>query len=234
MLLGYDGQVYSLSLLEARPDQKRRLNIDFRKCKLDCRSMTSNPSNQDVGQHEHMKRINVIGTTGSGKSTFSKQLADKLGFPCIHMDQLFWKPNWEGSSDEEFIPKVTEATSGEKWVLDGNYNRTNDAKWKNVDTIIWLDYSYPRTFWQLLTRTVSRIITQEELWPGTGNRDSFRMAFMSKNSIFVWLFLRYKRNKERYSDLHQSLELKHIQFIRLLTPKDAKKFLGSVSVRPTE
>ncbi len=70
-----------------------------------------------------MKKINVIGTTGSGKSTFSRKLADKLSYPCAHMDELFWKPNWVESSDAEFFPKVESFVSKDSWVLDGNYKR---------------------------------------------------------------------------------------------------------------
>ena len=75
-----------------------------------------------------MKKINVIGTTGSGKSTFSSLLAKELGFPYIHMDELFWKPNWQESTDDEFIPKIKRVVAGVLWVLDGNYSRTNDIK----------------------------------------------------------------------------------------------------------
>lgn len=175
-----------------------------------------------------MKKINVIGTTGSGKSTFSKQLAERLGYPCIHMDQLFWKPNWEESCDEEFIPKVESIVSGEAWVLDGNYSRTNNIKWQHADTIIWLDYSYLRTLFQLLRRTVVRIVTKEELWPATGNRESFSKSFMSKDSIFIWFFRYYRKNKKRYVALHASFEHGPIKFYRLSSPKDAKAFIESV------
>ena len=33
-------------------------------------------------------RINVIGTAGSGKSTFSKRVAEKLDIPCIEIEEL--------------------------------------------------------------------------------------------------------------------------------------------------
>ena len=177
-----------------------------------------------------MKKINVIGTTGSGKSTFSKCLADKIGCQYIQMDQLFWKPNWTESTDDEFIPKLKSAVSGDSWVLDGNYSRTNEIKWENADTIIWLDLSYFRTLFQLFKRTVKRNVSKQELWVGTGNKESFGRSFMSKKSIFIWFFKGYKNNKLRYSKLMGSPSVKHVRFIRLRNPKEVNRFIAGLNV----
>lgn len=176
-----------------------------------------------------MKKINVIGTTGSGKSTFAKALADRIDCPYIQMDQLFWKPNWVESTDDEFMPKVKDAVSGDAWVLDGNYSRTNDIKWENADAIIWVDFSYFRTLLQLFKRTIMRIITKQELWTGTGNRESFGKSFMSKKSIFVWFYKNYKTNKSRYSELMISPKVTHITFIRLRNPKEVRQFMQGIN-----
>lgn len=172
-----------------------------------------------------MRKINVIGTTGSGKSTFSKRLAGEIGCPYIQMDQLFWKANWIESTDDEFFPKVEEAVSGDTWVLDGNFGRTNHIKWQHADTIIWIDYSYTRTLFQLLMRTVTRAFSKQELWEGTGNKESFVKSFTSKKSILVWFFKNFKKNKQRYSALMTSPTVKHIEFIRLTSPKQVDAFL---------
>jgi len=174
----------------------------------------------------------VIGTTGSGKSTFSQLLASRLGYPYIQLDQLFWKPGWLESNEEEFLAKVAAAVSAECWVLDGNYSRTNHIKWENVDTIIWVDYSYPRTLLQLLKRTLSRSILNKELWPGTGNRESFARSFLSKDSILIWFFKNYHQNKIRYAELGGSLG-GQIEFVRLRNPKEARAFLDNIEVVET-
>lgn len=93
-----------------------------------------------------MKRINVIGSSGSGKSTFAKALAQKLDVTHIEMDKLFWKAGWRESTDHEFFSNLKTAFTQSEWVLDGNYSRTESIKWQDVDTIIWLDYSRTVTF----------------------------------------------------------------------------------------
>lgn len=179
-----------------------------------------------------MKRVNVIGTTGSGKTTFAGRLAKRLGYPCIQMDQLYWKRHWAEPTEEEFFPKLTAALSGETWVLDGNYNRTNSIKWKRVDTIIWLDFGFLRTLLQLTRRTIRRASTREELWPGTENRESFSKSFLSKDSILVWFFRCYGKNRGRYGALMRSAGYEHIEMIRLRSPSAAQDFLNHACKKP--
>lgn len=115
--------------------------------------------------------INVVGTSGSGKSTLARRLAHRLGLPCIELDRLYWRPNWQGAPDEAFFAAIAAATATPGWVLDGNYNRSRGVKWREVDLVIWLDYGLWRTLRQAVWRAASRAWRRQELWPGTGNRE---------------------------------------------------------------
>ena|SRR3989344_1088699 len=171
-----------------------------------------------------MKKIIVIGTTGSGKSLVAKELAQKLSVPYIQMDHLFWEPNWRQSSDEDFMKRVTESVQQTNWVLDGNYGKTHHLTWSHADTIIWIDFPFWLTFYQNLKRGISRAITQEELWPGTGNRESIGRLF-SKESILVWLFKTYQSNRIRYQERMNDLNYSHLKFIRLRSRQEVRRFL---------
>ena len=171
-----------------------------------------------------MKKINVIGTSGSGKSTFSKKLARKLNFPYIELDAIYWGKNWYEPSDEDLFKNLEQALAQENWVLDGNYTRTIPIKWKEVDTVIWIDFSFWRTFFQSSSRALYRVISQKEIWPDTGNKETWGKLF-SKDSIVLWMLKNYRRNKRRYAILDHQQEYEHIRFIRLKSPKACEGFL---------
>ena len=109
------------------------------------------------------KRVVVIGTTSSGKSTLAKRVADQFALDFIELDALHWEPNWREAPDEVFRARAEEATRAERWVVAGNYLQVRDIVWSRAEAVLWLDYSFPRVFWQLTVRTFRRGVLQEEL-----------------------------------------------------------------------
>lgn len=173
-------------------------------------------------------KINVIGTSGSGKTTLARRLASHLDVPYIEMDALYWRPNWQGVSDEELLALLGEklnATPG--WVLDGNYNRTRSVKWQKVDMVVWVDYEFARTLRQAVMRALKRAWHKKELWPGTGNRESFRQSFFSRESILLWTLKTWRSNRARYEADLADPAFTHIRFVRLRSPRQTRDFLNN-------
>ena len=137
------------------------------------------------------KKFVVIGTTSSGKSTLAERLAQKIRGDFIELDALNWGPNWTPAGGELLRARAEEATRSPCWVVAGNYSETRPVTWRRAEAIIWLDYAFPVIFWRLLTRTIRRSITREELW--NGNRETFwgHLKLWSEESLFHWLFKTY-------------------------------------------
>ncbi|HAG53115.1 MAG TPA: topology modulation protein, partial [Alphaproteobacteria bacterium] len=83
-----------------------------------------------------MKRILIIGSSGAGKSTFSKKLAKKLKTNNIHLDHLFWLPEWKERNKEDFDKLLAKELIKDRWIMDGNYHRTLSKRLRYADTVI--------------------------------------------------------------------------------------------------
>jgi adenylate kinase family enzyme len=174
------------------------------------------------------RRLVVIGTTSSGKSTLAEQLAKCLDLAYIELDALYWEPNWKGVDDETFSARVQAATNGDGWVVAGNYSRVRNLIWPRAEAVVWLDYPLWTIFWRLTFRTFQRWWTQELLW-GT-NRESLWSHFKlwSDDSLFHWLFKTYWRRKREIPQLLALPEHKHLVVFHFIDPKETDDWLNSI------
>ena len=143
------------------------------------------------------RRICVKGTSGAGKSTFGKELAERLDVPFIELDTLHWGPNWSLPEDEVFRARVCAAMAAcsSGWVIDGNHDsKLGGTVIDAVDTIVWLDLPLRITLPRLWRRTMYRLRNDIEL-PG-GNRETWRGHFASRESLFIWA-VRARRKHRR-------------------------------------
>lgn len=91
-------------------------------------------------------RISIVGGSGSGKSTLCNILSKELNLPAIHLDAINFNANWVEIDKDERDKIISTKSEEEKWIIDGNYNKTLKERFDKADLIIWLDYS---TFMQL-------------------------------------------------------------------------------------
>ena len=70
------------------------------------------------------RKIIVIGSPGSGKSTFARKLHAKTGIPLFHLDLLYHRPDRTVVSREAFDAKLRILMAQSEWIIDGNYLRT--------------------------------------------------------------------------------------------------------------
>ncbi len=176
---------------------------------------------------EAMQRIVILGCTGAGKTTFGRKLAAKLGYPATDLDDLNWLPGWTMRPTEEFFSRAKDAASHPQWVIIGNYSKVREAIWPKADAFIWLDYPFPRIFWQLLRRSVLRAIDKNPIC--NGNIESWRQ-FFSKESIMLWLLKTFRKRRREYGTLFDANgNSPNIAYIRLRSPRAAEEWLQQLA-----
>ncbi|MEP7162371.1 MAG: hypothetical protein ABI747_01240 [Candidatus Moraniibacteriota bacterium] len=163
-----------------------------------------------------MKKILVIGCSGTGKSTFSQKLQAKLGIPLIHLDHQYWKPGWVRPDETEWEKHVQDLLQEEKWIMDGNYSGTFDLRIPAADSVILLD----RSRWLCAYRVVKRAFqgrTEPEI-PSCSERVSFE--------LLRWILWRYpRRSRKKILEMLEGLRVEKKIFI-LKSEKEVEQFLA--------
>lgn len=87
-----------------------------------------------------MKKVIVIGSPGAGKSTFARKLRDATNLPLYYLDMLWHKSDRTTVSPQEFDQQLDLLLGKDRWIIDGNYQRTLERRVKACDTVFLLDY----------------------------------------------------------------------------------------------
>ena len=176
-------------------------------------------------------RVAVIGSSGSGKSTFAGRLADACDLVRIELDALNWGPGWLNRSAEDpeaFGRLVNEAIAGERWVCDGNYRAAMAHTLPRATHLVWLDYPRPLIMRRVIWRSFTRAVGQRELWPGTGNREDFR-RWLDKEHPIRWAWDTFHRRRAQYEALFADPRLAQVEKHRLRAPREADALVAKLA-----
>ncbi|MDL4840391.1 DNA topology modulation protein [Aquibacillus rhizosphaerae] len=167
-----------------------------------------------------MKRIMIIGSGGSGKSTLSKQLGRVLSIPVHHLDAYFWKPGWQAVSREEISAIQQQIFEKDTWIIDGNYSATMDKRIEAADTVIFLNYSTARCLYGIVKR---RIQFHSKTRPDMGQDCPEKLDL----EFFMWV-ASYQKNKVPI--VREKLKVANkIQLLEFKNPRQTKNFLKNLS-----
>lgn len=98
----------------------------------------------------------ILGSGGAGKTRLALELSERTGLPVVHLDLLFWRPNWQPAPLEEARAAVAAAAEEERWIMDGNFLGLglDDPRLRRADTVVFLDVPRLRCLWRIVSRRV--------------------------------------------------------------------------------
>jgi len=132
---------------------------------------------------------------------------------------LHWGPNWSEPSAEDFRVRVEQALAVDGWVADGGYHgKLGDLVLERAELVVWLDPPLPTILRRIWARTLRRIRGRDELWGG--NRETWRGAFLSRNSLFLWALQTHRPRRRRYEK-----RLARFKAVRLRSPAEVEAWL---------
>jgi adenylate kinase family enzyme len=172
-----------------------------------------------------VRRILVYGVTGSGKSTLARQIGERRNLPYHAVDDLTWEANWVPVPVDVQRQRITEICAGDDWVIDSAYGAWVDVPLARADLIVGLDLPRWRSFGRLLRRTIGNVVLRRPTC--NGNHETFRLSFLSRDSILVWHFQSFARKRRRMRAWQDDPEMPRVVLLR--TPRQVREWLTSMS-----
>lgn len=121
--------------------------------------MTGSPTNASP------KRIHIIGTGGSGKTTLARQMANALDAPCYELDHIGYTHHSKRSLEER-LHDVRQIAAQPSWVSEGAYLWWTDDLLQNADTIVWLDLHWTLCYQRIVLRHIRADLARTNTHPG--------------------------------------------------------------------
>lgn len=159
--------------------------------------------------HTLGKRIAIVGISASGKTTYTRKLAEKLKLPVIFMDAIMWNPGWDYIGYEATALKLEEASSNTEWIIEGYITKDCTFILDRADTIIYLDYSALSSSWRYIQRCWKHRKNPRLELQGSPDKFSFKflmLIYKKAESISLEKYLLEVQNQSKIIRLHTQKE----------------------------
>lgn len=163
-------------------------------------------------------KIVVLGVSASGKTTFAKELSNKLGVQPFLIDEIMWKPGWDYIGDEQTFEAINEIIETDSWILEGYIEKkARVGVFNTADKILYLDYPGYLSAWRYIKRWWKHRKNPRPELPGSPETFSFKFLKLVYKKGEVWKLEQLFKEHD-WND----------KIIRFKTPTEAKKYLKSI------
>jgi adenylate kinase family enzyme len=128
-----------------------------------------------------MKKIHIIGSVGSGKTTLARTLSSKLDIPYYELDNVVWQRAKTGDSrrsEQERDEYLNQIIHSKSWIVEGVHHKWVLPSFQKSDLIIFLDTP--------LTKRRTRIIKRFFLQKIGAEKANYRPKLTIFKKMFTW------------------------------------------------
>lgn len=112
------------------------------------------------------KRIHIIGSVGSGKTTLAKEISSWLDIPYYELDNVVWIRHKSGDmrrteqEREEYLKSILQSNN---WIIEGIHNEdwVSDC-FNSADLILFLDTKYSIRTYRIIKRFLKQKLRIEK------------------------------------------------------------------------
>ena len=169
-------------------------------------------------------KIFVTVNAGSGKTTFSKQIANKLGIELINLDKIVWLPGWKVADKAKKENEISNILKKSSWIVEG----VSKTILTEADVVIFLDYPSYICYYRAFKRNLKYLFHSRPELP----KQCPEILVIFKLIKIIWNFPKYvKPNLLKQLDQYQ--KTKQIIHITKLNKKCCKLVPGA-GVEPAQ
>lgn len=164
-------------------------------------------------------RVAIIGSAGSGKTTFAKSLGNLLNRPVTHLDKILWGENWTELTHEQRLEILAPIVDLPQWIIDGTWANTLECRYKRATLVIFLNHKPLSCAMRAFRRSLKyKGIQRDDLADGCIERVNFG---------FYRYILNFRKNTlPRIKNMQQTYP--NVPVISLKTTKQNKAFLSAL------
>lgn len=163
------------------------------------------------------KRIHIIGSVASGKTTLAKELSLKHNIPYYELDNVVWIRNMSGDirrtekEREDYLHKIIQS---ESWIIEGVHNDVwVSPSFQHADVILFLDPRYSTRTYRIMKRFLRQKLRIE------------KSHYKSTIKIFLMMF-KWNRHFEEVgkSNFFEKYSMYHDKVLVVKNKKSLKSY----------
>lgn len=164
-----------------------------------------------------VRKIHIIGSVGSGKTTFAKKLVHLLSIPMYELDNVVWRRTASEDvriSTEERDEKLKKIVQTDEWIIEGAHHEWVLPSFQQAQIIFVLDIPYYRRLIQINKRFLRQKLRIEQA--------NYNPTFTIYKKMFEWS-LYYE--KEQRAMIFHMLQPFQDKVVHLRTINEMEMFL---------